>query len=1278
MATEIDQLEVKISSDSSSAAAGIDALAVSLGNLKKNGTVNVAVKNLNNLSDALRRFTSIQSPSHKIQALTSSLQALKGVGSVAPVARNIGKLGEAMNTIKGLDLGGMDSKFEAIANAASKLSGVKSGGLGTMVNALAKIGKVTESLDDETIAKFANRVSELNKKLEPLSTKMTTIQAGLRGVNSAAKTAGRGVKQMGDKLNSTSINLSSFIYLAQQVIHVLAGVARKLAEFIDEASQWDGISARFGRGFGAQAQETYDWIQRLNKEMGINTQQFMQYSSTYATMLSGFGVASKDASTMALGYMELTYDIWAGYNDIYKSLDDAATAVRSAIAGEVEPVRKAGFTIIESTLAQTAANHGLEISLENATEAQKSYLRYLTLVDQAYAQNLVGTYAKEMNTAEGLMRTFNQQLKSLAQSFGSLFIPVLVKVMPYIQAFIALLTEAVHWLAGLFGIKIQRVDFSGYSAGVGGIADSAEDATEALEDTAGAVGGTTKALKELKNATLGIDELNIISPPDPPSGGGRGGSGGVGGGGGFEGLDVGSLWDEAIFDNIQSKVDELRRKVKEWFEEWKTEIGIIGAALGVLSLAKLLGHLGKALELGNGFLGVMKTISKLAVTSIIITLQYSLMAEFFKSYIDGEGFKEYIKALIVGAIGTGILYSMWGPTGLVIGLAVTAAASLKAIIENGGIDSAESATVALTGLASAAGAIAIAVKKLGPILANSNLGAFFALLKEGNGFLPTLAAAFPKLSGVISSAASAAGTFLAGISAPVWAGIAAAIAAVVSVVIFLKNHWDEVTAAVKRFFQENIVPKLQEIKDHFTKLCEALSPIIDVFAWIIDQVKQLIQGFKDWWDATQPIQVLGEIFETIGGIIFAAVSGTIMGAIQTFIGAVENVIQVVTGIVQIVRGVIDLIVALLSGGDIGAAWQKIWDGVVNVVSGLWGLIVDPISNFVGGIIDWFVDLWDELVGHSIVPDTIQGIVDCFLGLPGKVLGSVGKFVGNVIDKFKDFGSNVVEKISSGWDKVKSWFSGKKSDVETTEVGVSLIKNGWTSVKDWIGNIPLISQAVGLAKKGWSTVKGWIGSIPGVSQAVSLAKKGWSSIKNWVGSIPTVSQAVGLVKKGWSSVKGWIGSVPTLSAGIKLVKKGWSSIKNWLGNLNFNLGFKLPKIGVKWGTKEVLGFKISYPNGFYTYAKGGFPDMGEMFIAREAGPEMVGKIGSKTTVANNDQIVDAVSEGVYAAVLAAMKANSENGSQSVNVYLDGRQITSAVEQRQRERGASIMGKQVYAY
>lgn len=54
-----------------------------------------------------------------------------------------------------------------------------------------------------------------------------------------------------------------------------------------------------------------------------------------------------------------------------------------------------------------------------------------------------------------------------------------------------------------------------------------------------------------------------------------------------------------------------------------------------------------------------------------------------------------------------------------------------------------------------------------------------------------------------------------------------------------------------------------------------------------------------------------------------------------------------------------------------------------------------------------------------------------------------------------------------------------------------------------------------------------------------------------------------------------------------------------------------------------------------YAEGGFPDMGEIFMARESGPELVGRIGSRTAVANNSQIVEAVSRGVFEAVVSAM-------------------------------------------
>ena len=54
------------------------------------------------------------------------------------------------------------------------------------------------------------------------------------------------------------------------------------------------------------------------------------------------------------------------------------------------------------------------------------------------------------------------------------------------------------------------------------------------------------------------------------------------------------------------------------------------------------------------------------------------------------------------------------------------------------------------------------------------------------------------------------------------------------------------------------------------------------------------------------------------------------------------------------------------------------------------------------------------------------------------------------------------------------------------------------------------------------------------------------------------------------------------------------------------------------------------------------------------------------------------EGVYAAMMSAMRGNSEGGGSQVKVYLDGKEVASSVEKAQPERGASLMGNEVYSY
>ena len=76
------------------------------------------------------------------------------------------------------------------------------------------------------------------------------------------------------------------------------------------------------------------------------------------------------------------------------------------------------------------------------------------------------------------------------------------------------------------------------------------------------------------------------------------------------------------------------------------------------------------------------------------------------------------------------------------------------------------------------------------------------------------------------------------------------------------------------------------------------------------------------------------------------------------------------------------------------------------------------------------------------------------------------------------------------------------------------------------------------------------------------------------------------------------------------------------------------------------------------ATGGFPERNEFFIAREAGPEIVGTINGRNAVVNNDQIVEGVSRGVHIAFRTALQKNNSKSRYTARVFLNGKQIAMA--------------------
>lgn len=137
-------------------------------------------------------------------------------------------------------------------------------------------------------------------------------------------------------------------------------------------------------------------------------------------------------------------------------------------------------------------------------------------------------------------------------------------------------------------------------------------------------------------------------------------------------------------------------------------------------------------------------------------------------------------------------------------------------------------------------------------------------------------------------------------------------------------------------------------------------------------------------------------------------------------------------------------------------------------------------------------------------------------------------------------------------------------------------------------------------------------------------------------LPDIDQSIDFVAK-WSEPEPWQ---------PKLDLSGWTESIQYYADLAKD---EVKKMGdsITRAVQSITDLKSNDTRTNYTYASGGFPAAGSMFIAGEAGAEWVGDIGGRTGVMNTDQMAAAM----YEAMNAALRNNPSGG----DIYLDGEVI-----------------------
>lgn len=438
------------------------------------------------------------------------------------------------------------------------------------------------------------------------------------------------------------------------------------------------------------------------------------------------------------------------------------------------------------------------------------------------------------------------------------------------------------------------------------------------------------------------------------------------------------------------------------------------------------------------------------------------------------------------------------------------------------------------------------------------------------------------------------------IAAPVLA-VVAAIAALVVIGWLIYDNWEIICQFLSDAWNAvvaNLQPQIDFLGGLFEQLGNVFNTlggmfkgvwdkIVETFNWAMSEVNKFLAGFnvKGFEDGMRGISEFAQglwhaITWIFSGIIaaissfvtaFVAFFSPIIAAVATFVGGF--IAPMVAGIIGAIQGLWAFLSNIL--GAIGALFQGKWaeagQFAIDAISGLFAAIVSLIygavsgiaaalSNLVQGIINFFVYLWDVLVGHSIVPDLINSIIQFFSELPGKVLTFVSDLVSKAITFFSNLRDSLLEKVRNAISSTVNFFSELPGKV----IGAvsSLVGSLGKTAGEWISGVLTV-----LGTKGLDVIQ-WFKDLPG-------------KLLNGLGNVGNILVNAGKsiieglwngLKSMWDNVTGWFSGIADwirehkgpISYDLKLLEPAGNAIMYGL-NKQLKAGFDETKRIVNTGT-----------------------------------------------------------------------------------------------------------------
>lgn len=564
---------------------GITKLTNSLKRLAQVDMSAFDVSKFKQITDSVSTLGNMPDVSSSVNRFVSSLSRLANAGTktgqsandilrlgqqTALAARELGSVG-AIND----DVNMFVQSIGRLATAGNKTAQTASG-LSTLSKETIEFFKAMQNapkVSQNTIAmtqalaqlasaggKVGTATNSVTGAFEKLSRAGTSTMNALKKASSGIVSALQRITGAGKGVNSLSLSLGNLLKTAVgfNIGYGLLNFGKSMFTLGSDVTEVENV---VDVAFGGMAQSAYDFAKTAQEQFGLSELSALRYSGILMSMFNASGVAQRDAAEMSTTLTGLAGDLASFYNI---DQEDAFTKLRSALAGEVEPMRALGVDMTVASMEAYALSQGITESWQSMSQAEKVMLRYNYLMSVTSAQQ--NDFQRTQASFANQTRLLTLNLQQLAATLGQGLIAAVLPAVTALNKLFAVLQKAAIAVRNFFYV------LTGYKGGgssgivndlasIGDASTGLEDLGSSGSDAADGLGDAAKAAEELKNATLGIDELNIISPNEPTSTGGTGGSGGGGGAGGVGGTDLGL--DDGLLDLGGKEPEEY---VSPWAE----------------------------------------------------------------------------------------------------------------------------------------------------------------------------------------------------------------------------------------------------------------------------------------------------------------------------------------------------------------------------------------------------------------------------------------------------------------------------------------------------------------------------------------------------------------------------------------------------------------------------------------------------------------------------------------------------------------------------------------